>query len=439
MPTKKSNKMRAKTFKNKKKSINKKAFIAIFVALVVIAGIFVVYRSFASNYKESSFNPIIPNRIIDSRLDITKPFKPGEKRSIPSSKLIKASLNTTRGGRPGLDEALANEELTGATGLVFNVTISNPKSSQNAKIPVTISLKGTDSKVTVFTESNKSVTKKVILPINKSFQESFPDITYEYSGNSTTSLDLIVDYIGIYSTRSYSNPQKLKSFSTPILNYDTRANSSPILANQTREISTDEACRTNCSALPQFNTMVVNVTAVNPLSNGFLKIWSGNNEPNTVDLNFQAGSSATNQTLLIIRRGENIKIKSSSNTDLILSVSGLYQSTNSLARNTFIRTGNPNKAIYERVDITKLITNPRTINVNSKYKALILNIESKKGAGFMKSSGNTVLNSSGGYSSSQFIAPVVNGRVQLEIYPTSKTNDNNEFINPDINIEGYTY
>jgi hypothetical protein len=317
--------------------------------------------------------------------------------------------------------------------------------------PVTLINEGTNDKVTIFAENNKATTKQVILPIKNAFAREnkedaalykyyLPRVAYKYDkvlGNQETKLDLIIDYVGIYSTKSITaTPQILESFAQPILNFDSRTSGGSIVANQIKEISTEGACSSSCLPWPNINTMVVNVTAVNPKANGFIKLWAGSNEPATVDLNFQAGSSSTNQTLITLRKGENIKLKSSSNTDVIVSVSGVYQNASSSDQlnSTLIKL--QGGVGYQKTDIEKLTTNKRIVEFESKGKAVIINVSANGGSGFMKSLGNTVLNSSGGYAFNQFIIPVVNGKVELEIYPSSKSKYNNSFINPYISIAG---
>lgn len=457
MPVKKTKNYGSKIYKNTKKIKFNKVFISIFVVVIAAVGIFVVYNSFASNIRGASFYPIFKTRVVDTRLDVDGPFMPGEKRTLDSNKLVKASADTVRSGEIDRDVNSAREELRNATGLVFNVTIVNPKMVGNGqgrvpqKTPVTIINERTNDRVTIFAENNKATTKQVILPIKNAFAREnkeaadlykykLPGVVYKYDqalGNQETKLDLIIDYVGMYSTKSITaTPQILKSFAQPILNFDSRTSGGSIVANQIKEISTEGACSTSCLPAPKINTMVVNVTAVNPKANGFIKLWAGSNEPATADLNFQAGSSTTNQTLITLRKGENIKLKSSSNTDVIVSVSGVYQNVSSSDQLNSTLIQPKGSVNYKKVATEKLTTNKRIIEFESKAKAVIISVTTNGGSGFMKSLGNTVLNSSGGYAFNQFIIPVVNDRVELEIYPSSKSKNNDSFINPSISITG---
>ncbi len=447
MPVKKTRNYGSKIYKNTKKTKFNKVFISIFIAVIAAVGIFVVYNSFASNIRQASFYPIFKTRVADTRLDVDSPFISGKSKYLKSDKLVKASADTVRSGDIPRDENSAREELRNATGLVFNVTIANPRITATQgrvpkSVPVTLIREGTNERVTIFAQNNKSFTRQVILPVKNAptQNQKAPGIFYRYdksSGVEEVKLDLIIDYVGIYSTKSITaTPQILESFAQPILNFDSRTSGGSIVANQIKEISTEGACSSSCLPWPNINTMVVNVTAVNPNTSGFLKVWAGTNEPPTADLNFQAGSSTTNQTLITLRKGENIKLKSSSNTGVIVSVSGVYQNVNSSGQlnNTLIQP--QGRVDYKRVATEKLTTNKRIIEFESKGKAVIISVTTNGGSGFMKSLGNTVLNSSGGYAFNQFIIPVVNGKVELEIYPSSKSKNNDSFINPSISITG---
>jgi hypothetical protein len=73
---------------------------------------------------------------------------------------------------------------------------------------------------------------------------------------------------------------------------------------------------------------VLNVTAVNPSSAGFLTVFpQGGSRPNTSNVNYSTGHNTNNRVILPLSAGGGISVYSSSSTDVVVDISGYFSAS----------------------------------------------------------------------------------------------------------------
>jgi len=245
-------------------------------------------------FSSSGFNPIQPNRIMDSRKGVgtlQAKISEGETRSLLVA------------GTPGIP--------TNAPAVSLNITVTAPTKESfltvwphGSQKPVASSLNYVGS---------QTIANSVVVGVGT---DGYIDLN-----NSFGSVDIIVDITGWFPSGSLTQiqPQRL---------LDTRAGTCglKLSAGETRTLKVASG-----SPVPMTNVGAVslNVTATSPTTESFLTIWpTGSDQPASSNLNFVANQTIPNGVLVGVGSGGQINIRNESGTvDVLVDVTGYFDGT----------------------------------------------------------------------------------------------------------------
>ena len=242
-------------------------------------------------FSGAGFNPIQPNRIMDSRRGVgtlQAKISEGETRSLLVA------------GTPGIP---AN-----APAVSINITVTAPTKESfltvwphGSQKPVASSLNYT---------GGQTIANSVVVGVGA---DGYIDLN-----NSFGSVDIIVDITGWFPSGSLTpvQPQRL---------LDTRSGTCgfKLSAGDTRTLKVASG-----SPIPSTNVGAVslNVTATSPTAESFLTIWpTGSNQPASSNLNFVPNQTIPNGVLVGVGSGGQINIRNESGTvDVLVDVTGYF-------------------------------------------------------------------------------------------------------------------
>jgi hypothetical protein len=245
-------------------------------------------------FSSAGFNPIQPNRIMDSRKGVgtfQAKISEGETRSLLVA------------GTPGIP---AN-----APAVSLNITVTAPTKESY----LTVWPKGSSKPVasSLNYAGGQTIANSVVVGVGA---DGYIDLN-----NSFGSVDIIVDITGWFPSGSLTpvQPQRL---------LDTRSGTCgfALSAGETRTLKVASG-----SPVPSSNVGAVslNVTATSPSSESFLTIWpTGSNQPDSSNLNFVATQTIPNGVLVGVGSGGQINIRNESGTvDVLVDVTGFFDGT----------------------------------------------------------------------------------------------------------------
>jgi hypothetical protein len=247
----------------------------------------------------STLVPVDPYRALDSRFDWDQPYQAGGIAGLPLDGLPK-----------------------GVTGVVLNVTVTDPQSSGYATVwpydhnnpwaprPLASNLNFT---------AGQTVPNMVIVPI-----DDFSPVPFFYA---TATTDVIVDVVGVFVDPTVWDGASFQS-SVPSRILDTRfANGVPT----TNPVGPDKTIHLQVSGRAGVPTdaiaVLVNLTVTQPTGSGYITVWpSGEPRPVVSSLNFTPGLTAPNLVVVPIGPDGGIDLyNSSGNSHLIADVVGWYE------------------------------------------------------------------------------------------------------------------
>jgi hypothetical protein len=242
-------------------------------------------------FSSAGFNPIQPNRIMDSRKGVgtfQAKISEGETRSLLVA------------GTPGIP---AN-----APAVSLNITVTAPTKESY----LTVWPKGSSKPVasSLNYAGGQTIANSVVVGVGA---DGYIDLN-----NSFGSVDIIVDITGWFPSGSLTpvQPQRL---------LDTRSGTCgfALSAGETRTLKVASG-----SPVPSSNVGAVslNVTATSPSNESFLTIWpTGSNQPDSSNLNFVATQTIPNGVLVGVGSGGQINIRNESGTvDVLVDVTGYF-------------------------------------------------------------------------------------------------------------------
>jgi alpha-tubulin suppressor-like RCC1 family protein len=284
-------------------SRNKK-FLAIFIALIAIAGIYIIYRSFAGTGvvltgAEGEFTAVTPARVLDTRksdggigtlsANSEQTLKLTANAGIPASNVSSVVLNLTVVNAPADGFVTiwpSDEAKPGASSINF-------KAGQTIANQVTVKV-GADGKIKML--SNASGT------------------------------NLLIDVSGYYSAKD-GNAGSRFSFTAPTRILDTRTGTGAPKAQlgDGRSINVKVAGIAGVPA--DAKAVTLTLTAVAPSASGYMTVWpSGSEKPVVSNINYAGGVNIANQVTAPIGADGSISLfNAGSTTDAIFDIIGYYK------------------------------------------------------------------------------------------------------------------
>jgi hypothetical protein len=271
------------------------------------------------------FTGIAPIRLVDTRCASTPQPDYCASENLPQA-------NASLGAIPPGGTIQVHTGSGGAGAMAVNVTVPDAKSGgyltlySGSSAPVTSNVN--------FSEA-KTVANMAIVPLNT--QGSF----YIYNSSNQPE-NVIVDEMGTFSqagTETYSPISPLRICDTrkgtDVISsiYGQCDNSGEVLAaNKSMSVGGIETALINAagstasaSTLAAPVAVVLNVTAVNPTSSGYLTVYpSSSAQPTTSSVNFTAGTIQASQVVVDVGSGGSFNVYSSSNVNVVVDVEGFY-------------------------------------------------------------------------------------------------------------------
>lgn len=227
-------------------------------------------------------------------------------------------IKDTRSGLGGSGVAAANTTQNlrvtggvvpnGATGVILNVTAVDPTATAFVTVWPADQTRPTVSNIN--TVAGTTVPNLVVVRLPTSGASAGTISLYNAAGDT----HLLVDVLGYFTTASGSGSV---TGATPTRVYDTRAGANPLVAQETRTVSTGVFGST---------AVIVNITAVDPSATGFLTVFPGDGtRPESSNVNFYAGRTSPNLVVVTPAADGTIKVyNSAGTTQLLVDVVGRF-------------------------------------------------------------------------------------------------------------------
>ena len=289
----------------------------------------------------AEYTPVSPLRLADTRCSQTPKPSFCASENLPSQNAAlgtispHASIDVTVTGVDSIPSS-------GTTAVALNVTLIGPTTHSGYLSVYPASSSGSSGPTPTISNINWNsqgidVPNLVIVAVGQSGQVSI------YNGSSGT-INVAIDVEGFFSTTASSgttyNPM------TPVRLADTRCSQTPkpsFCASENLP-SQNAALKTLTAASPQesvtvagvdhvpagASAVVLNVTAVNTTSSGFLTVWPAGKPRATVsNLNWVAGKDVANRVTVPVGAGGAINVYdgSAGSVNFIVDISGFYTST----------------------------------------------------------------------------------------------------------------
>ncbi len=270
-------------------SRNKK-FLAIFIVLIAIAGIYIIYRSFASTGvvmtgAEGEFTPVAPARVLDTRNGSggLKPFAANAEQTL---KL------TANAGIPA----------SNVSSVVVNLTVVNAPADGFVTIWPSGESKPSTSNINF--KSGQTIANQVTVKVGADGKIKIASS----SGNT----NIVLDVFGYYSTKDGNRGSRFKfqqqrvvdtrsgygilSVGGPIGSGNGDVKITKFLSNDTRNIK----------------AATYTLTAVDPKCDGYFTVWpTGSPRPLISNLNYKKGETISNQITVPVGQDNSVSLYSS--------------------------------------------------------------------------------------------------------------------------------
>ena len=254
-----------------------------------------------------AFAPLAPNRILDTRLSAGAPGPVGARKSIDVQV-------AGRGGVPS----------TGAAAAVLNVTVTGPTAAGFLSAFPTAT--GNASVSSLNFTPNQTVANLVTVRLGAGGKVSL------YNG-SQGGVQVLADIAGYYLNGTAAQPGTFTPV-TPARLLDTRPGG--VAPGSRTTVTTAGRAQLPSSG---YDTVVLNLTAVEPQAPGYLTAYAANltRPPNASNLNFPARRTVPNMTTVPVdSAGQLLAYNGSAgHTDLLADVAGYYRSGSRTDRGAF--------------------------------------------------------------------------------------------------------
>lgn len=330
--------IKTKSASNSSKSTYKKSksnnhagrlLIIAICAVFVLLGVFLIVNSFAGTIAGSSYYKApVTQRIYDSRAtdpeQVAKYIGGG---TVTTNKVVDNILPFGAGNTPPRN----------VKAIVVNATIADPNGNTELKVWQAGTPAPTRAQVTASSGDANNIANEIIVPFDSNGSK------YLQITNSQGSSQIVLDYVGYYSTTG--NPSPLGSTNSGVigkqLNYQT------VPGGQQRVFDTRTAQYSQGRAVgpipqdgtisikavpipdPSIKAAIVVVTAVAPTTNGYLEVWEANTlrtNPKS-SLSFPAGRNTSNELIVPVDSNGNISIfNKNGSTNVVVDLMGYYKS-----------------------------------------------------------------------------------------------------------------
>jgi alpha-tubulin suppressor-like RCC1 family protein len=284
-------------------SRNKK-FLAIFIVLIAIAGIYIIYRSFASTGvvmtgAEGEFTPVAPARVLDTRNGSggLKPFAANAEQTL---KL------TANAGIPA----------SNVSSVVVNLTVVNAPADGFVTIWPSGESKPSTSNINF--KSGQTIANQVTVKVGA-------DGKIKMLSNASGT-NLLIDVSGYYSAKD-GNAGSRFSFTAPTRILDTRSGTGAPKAQLGDGQSINVKVAGIAGVPADAKAVTLTLTAVAPSASGYMTVWpSGSEKPVVSNINYAGGVNIANQVTAPIGADGSISLfNAGSKTDAIFDIIGYYK------------------------------------------------------------------------------------------------------------------
>lgn len=261
----------------------------------------------------SVYTPLVPARLMDTRTGGDTIDEAFEQIGIRTAR---STFELQITGRPDVDSLVPDD----AQAVVLNVTVTQPSNTGYITVYPCGSMLPTSSNLN-YTEF-KTTANAVIANIGEDGKVCF----YTYA-----STHLIADVVGYYPAESTYIPVG-STYETAVRKrlVDTRENAGSCsmytitgvrAAGSTTAVQTSASCVVPTGA----STVVLNVTAVNAVSNGYLTVYPcGTTKPNASNVNYRASETTPNLVVAKVGADGKVCIFTQAAIHLIIDVEGYY-------------------------------------------------------------------------------------------------------------------
>ncbi len=248
------------------------------------------------------YNPIVPNRVLDTRTGLGAPGK---------QLCAYQSISVTIAGTP-------NVPSSGVAAVVLNVTATN-----TVVAPSYVTVYPTGGTRPVVSNLNfqpgQTVANRVVVKLGTGGSVDF----FDYAGHT----DVVADVAGWFTDGTTSSAASLFVAVPPARILDTRTTSGPVGPNASIVLPVAGQGGVPAMSAPVAPTAVVlNVTVTNPTTGSYLTAWpDGAQRPLASDLNYVAGLTVPN--LVVVKLGSTGAIdlyNAFGSVDVIVDVVGWY-------------------------------------------------------------------------------------------------------------------
>lgn len=241
-------------------------------------------------------------------------------RTMNSNRIYDTRSKSPVGNRGTLQVPIFNKGGIPATAkaLSVNVTAVSPATAGHAKVWAGGSPEPTSSRINF--AAGKNIANEMIVPIGGDGNIQLKN----FAGNT----HYVFDVTGYFEedTDNYEQSQegRYQSLSNLQKVYDTRnANgkrpAGPLGGNSTLTFGIGDKVPSNASAVR------LSISAVSPTSNGYTKVWSYGEKPNTSLLNFSTATNASNEITVTLGPDKNINIwNSNGSAHYVVELAGYY-------------------------------------------------------------------------------------------------------------------
>ena len=256
----------------------------------------------ATNTPDGLFNPVVPLRVLDTRIGNGAPQAP-----VGTNQTIDVQVTGVQG---------SNVPLTGVSGVVLNVTVTNPTAASYLTVFPTGGGRPLASNLNFV--PGQTVPNRVIVKVGPTGKVSFY--------NPYGSVDVIAD-IGGWFTDS-SNPLATGSGFVgvrPTRILDTRNAVVPLNSGETRSLIVAGGPVPLMTSSTPPRAVVLNVTITNPTSPSYLTVFPDGAPPLASDLNFVPGQTVPNLVVVKVSSDGTVRLfNSAGSVDVVVDVVGWY-------------------------------------------------------------------------------------------------------------------
>lgn len=370
--TKSASSSKKSTYKKSKSNYHAGRLLIIAIcAVFVLLGVFLIVNSFAGTIAGSSYYKApTPLRIFDSRTTAGG----GE---VTTNKVVDSILPFGAGNTPP----------TNVKAVVVNATVVDPRGATDLKIWQAGTPAPTAPQVTAYGNGDNvapggNLANEIIVPFDSNGSK------YLQITNSKGSSQVVLDYIGYYSTTG--NPSPLGSTNAGVIGkqlnystapggqtrvYDTRISGGSLSQGENRSVRVLPVPDSSVKAA------IIVATVVAPTTPGYMDIYEGSAAKVTPksSLSFPSGRNTSNELIVPVDANGNINVfNANGSAGLVIDLMGYYKSSSTAVtgRNFILPTSVflQNNDFASGTDATVAIANKNGVPSPDKLAAAIINV-----------------------------------------------------------------